>query len=86
MMIHLEAGTCNSGVGHDEIDDWAFDGSRAYTNNWTDYYRYQCPTCAEDFRFVSGLLQHIESLACQQELDGDIEDMLEDLEDCIRDY
>ena len=86
MLIHLEAGTCGSGVGRDEIDDWAFHYSRAYTNNWNDYYRYQCPTCRENFRFVSALLQHVESRACEQEIDGDIEVMLDELEDNVRWY
>ena len=86
MMIHLEAGTCKSGIGLDEVDECAFDSCRAYTNNWHDYYQYQCPTCGEDFRYVSALLQHIESQACEQDMDGDIEVMLDDLESSVRHY
>ncbi len=86
MMIHLEAGTCASGVGRDQIDEWAFYWDGMYTNQWNAHYRYKCPTCNENFRFVSALLQHVESQACGHRMDGCIGDMVDYLEDQIRDY
>ncbi len=78
MMLHLESGNCESGVDCDDIDDWVIDywGFKFgdYTNDWTDYYKFCCPSCDNEFRFVSGLLQHIASQACDMDLDEAIED------------
>ncbi|KEF57345.1 uncharacterized protein A1O9_05262, partial [Exophiala aquamarina CBS 119918] len=66
MMLHLESDTCPSGITLGDIDQWAFGcyQSRYYTNEWDDEYKYKCPTCGNEFEFVSGLFQHIESPSC----------------------
>lgn len=48
------------------IDRWAFEcyQSRAYTDDWDDDYRYRCPMCNNTFEYVSALLRHTESPAC----------------------
>jgi hypothetical protein len=78
MMLHLEAGTCQSGVRCNDIDEWTFDYWDPkfvnYTNDWSDYNKFRCPGCNNDFRFVSGLLQHIASQACGMDLDKAIAD------------
>ncbi|KIV84925.1 hypothetical protein PV11_00672 [Exophiala sideris] len=68
MMIHLESGTCQSGVDRNDIDTWVFDenGYGRYVNEWTNFWRYRCPTCSSDFRFASALLQHAASNHCDQ--------------------
>ena len=79
MMIHLEAGTCDSGVGVEEVNDWVFSHENEVIKDRYDYYKYRCPTCDVVFRFLSGLLQHVESQACAEVIDGCIEDVLDDL-------
>lgn len=68
MVLHLESGNCESGTELHDINTWVFDdfGCRQYTNQWTDYYQFCCPTCSNTFRYISGLMQHIESNACDQ--------------------
>lgn len=43
MLIHLEAGTCESGVDVADIDEWAFEDERESLNRWRDALRYRCP-------------------------------------------
>ncbi|KAK5241434.1 hypothetical protein LTR40_009953, partial [Exophiala xenobiotica] len=49
MMLHLEAGTCQSGVRCNDIDEWTFDYWDPkfvnYTNDWSDYNKFRCPGC-----------------------------------------
>ncbi|KAF2719023.1 hypothetical protein K431DRAFT_287054 [Polychaeton citri CBS 116435] len=81
ILIHLESGSCAGGVDRGWTDIWAFefDPSGPYINNWDSKYQYSCPTCGQDFRLLSGLLQHIESPACNQVYDGMIQRLLNHL-------
>jgi hypothetical protein len=82
MMIHLESGNCESGIDRYRLDRIAYDCyySEDYTNDWDDYYMYKCPDCQNGFRFLSGLFQHIESDACDQQLDAtSIADLVYDI-------
>ncbi|EXJ56719.1 hypothetical protein A1O7_07063 [Cladophialophora yegresii CBS 114405] len=81
MMIHLESGTCASGIDRDNIDNWVFESDPCYLygNWWEANYKYQCPGCGNDFRFVSGLCQHVATDAC----DWDPEETFEDIENAI---
>jgi hypothetical protein len=71
-MIHLESGTCESGADRDTLDSLAYEcyQSEEYINGWNEYYRYKCPDCENQFRYLSGLFQHVESDACNQQLNG----------------
>ncbi|KAL2810864.1 hypothetical protein BDW59DRAFT_66056 [Aspergillus cavernicola] len=69
MMLHLEAGTCHSGVDLDELNQLAFNCHQAqsYKSNNPDF-DFECPSCQTPFLFMSGLLQHAESDCCEEEL------------------
>ncbi|KAM0513749.1 hypothetical protein ACHAPE_007575 [Trichoderma viride] len=67
MVLHLEQGTCSSGVNLIDVNDYARD---CYTS---DQYLdcdgdYECPTCHKYFKYMSGLLQHAESDNCNETL------------------
>jgi hypothetical protein len=72
MMIHLESGTCESGVECGELDRLAYECYQRgkYINGWNEYYKYKCPDCENQFRYLSGLFQHVESDACNQQVEG----------------
>jgi hypothetical protein len=72
MMIHLESGTCECGIDREELDGIAHNcyWSAHYTKLCDDYYMYKCPDCQNGVRFLSALFQHIESDACNQEMDA----------------
>lgn len=64
MVLHLERGTCPSGANLETVNNAAelttdidiyMSGNSSYT--------YDCSSC-DSFRFMSGLLQHIESDRC----------------------
>jgi hypothetical protein len=78
MMIHLESGACASDVDRADVDQWIFEGDYCdgYLNDWDDHLKYTCPQCNRDFKLLSGLLQHVESNAC----DEDIDDVMADVE------
>jgi hypothetical protein len=65
MLIHLESGACLSEVTLDDIDSWALQYRQFnyYINSQAEN-RYSCPGCESKFRYLSGLLQHLESNAC----------------------
>ena len=70
MVLHLEAGTCDSGADSEWIDEVAFD---CYQSNWytcedNPEYDFECYTCNTPFRHMGGLLQHAESMACSGNL------------------
>ncbi|KAH7117329.1 hypothetical protein EDB81DRAFT_668295 [Dactylonectria macrodidyma] len=69
MVLHLEARTCTSGIGLEEITDLAFEcrQSRHYASENPDF-DFECPTCQTPFAYISGLLQHAESDCCDEEL------------------
>lgn len=67
MILHLEQGTCASGVDLIDVNDYAkacYTSDR-YLDNDGDYC---CPTCKKYCRFISGLLQHAESDKCDETL------------------
>lgn len=74
MMIHLESGTCESGVQQHDIDTWAFECSQRhhYTNAWNDDHKYRCPECNSDMPKVSAMFQHVESPACGADYQGSL--------------
>lgn len=69
MMLHMEAGTCGSGVNLDTITALAFecDQSQNYASTREDF-DFGCPACQIPFSYISGLLQHVESNSCCEEL------------------
>lgn len=69
MVLHLEAGYCESGANYETVDEIAFSCHKAdmYRSD-NPGYDYQCPTCDESFAYMSGLLQHAESNACQEDV------------------
>ena len=71
MVLHLEAGTCDSGVDSDRVNEIACEcyQSKKYTRNDDSGYDFECPTCSKPFTLMSGLLQHVESDNCDEELD-----------------
>lgn len=68
MVLHLERGTCASGADMNTVNDTA-----SVTMDIDVYmsvdskYTYECIAC-DPFRFISGLLQHIESDGCGDRL------------------
>lgn len=69
MLLHLEAGSCESGRDLDFVNDVASKcrQSDSYKSNNPDF-DFQCPTCKTLFSFMSGLLQHAESDACEEDV------------------
>ncbi len=71
MVLHLEAGTCESGVDNDWVAQVAFEchASQSFTSD-DDGYDFMCPTCQTPFLYVSGVLQHVESDCCDENFGG----------------
>jgi hypothetical protein len=70
MVLHLEAGSCESGADSYKVDDIAYDCYHAewyITEDGADM-DYECPSCDTGFYYMSGLLQHIESQVCDEKL------------------
>ena len=69
MVLHLEAASCESGADEDFVAEVAFAcyQSDRYVSKNPDF-DFQCPTCDTLFSFMSGLLQHAESDACEEHL------------------
>ena len=69
MVLHLEEGTCESQVEHEWVTETALEcyASRFYTSNDPDY-DFMCPDCETPFRYISGVLQHIESNSCEEDI------------------
>ncbi|KAL6900531.1 hypothetical protein GGI43DRAFT_52357 [Trichoderma evansii] len=67
MVLHLEEGTCNSGTNLQAINGFARD-CRKSDEYLDDDGDCKCPTCEKYFKFMSGLLQHVESDSCDETL------------------
>jgi len=77
MLIHLESGACPSEVTLDDIDSWA--AQYRQFNHYIDSQaenRYSCPGCENKFRYLSGLLQHLESNACRRTIKNALRGLL----------
>ncbi|KAF2258284.1 hypothetical protein CC78DRAFT_537915 [Lojkania enalia] len=80
MIIHLEAGTCPSGINAVELNNSAalcFQWKKyiinefvrdCMLNGYLDSLLYQCPTCFAKFGKLSSLFMHVESPSCSQTL------------------
>jgi hypothetical protein len=70
MVLHLEAGTCESGADSDRVTEIAFDchQSEKYACEDNSEFDFECPTCNTPFTWMSGLLQHVESDHCDERL------------------
>ncbi|KAL2174954.1 uncharacterized protein P884DRAFT_229550 [Thermothelomyces heterothallicus CBS 202.75] len=70
MVLHLEAGTCESGADCDRVTEIAFECflSGRYTCDDNLDFPFKCPTCDTPFSWISGLLQHVESDSCSEAL------------------
>lgn len=67
MFLHIETGGCAVEVDCDDIIDLAFECKHSFAYECsTDDFNFECPTCATPFQTVSGLLQHVESDACEE--------------------
>ena len=66
MVLHLEAGSCESGADCEWIVEVALEcyQSQWYTREDNPDFDFECPTCDTPFRYMSALLQHSESGAC----------------------
>jgi predicted RNA-binding Zn-ribbon protein involved in translation (DUF1610 family) len=66
MVLHLEAGFCSSGTTAGLVDHLARQcyQSGRYISDEEDY-DFKCPECKTVFLWMSGLLQHAESNACE---------------------
>lgn len=69
MLLHMETGGCEGGINLNFIDEVALGcyQSRMYTSDSTDF-GFQCPTCSTPFSYMSALLQHAESDACEEDI------------------
>lgn len=86
MIIHLEAGTCNSGTNLVRLNKLAaqcFQWKKYLLKDWrvellngeTTYREggeepFMCPRCEVEFGLLSGLFQHVWSSACMQGKNG----------------
>ena len=70
MVLHLEAGTCESGASSNDVYEIAFDCYQAqkYTCDDDPDFDFKCPTCETSFAFMSAVLQHVESDCCDETL------------------
>lgn len=82
MIIHLESGTCGSGIDILDLNESAamcYQWRHYIDEEYRDYmlerrnldleaYSFRCPTCETVFSKLSGLFQHIGSRACGQRL------------------
>lgn len=82
---HLEGATCESGTNSDHIRETVlrFDPRGTLTNHRDLVYPFRCPECGDSFRFVSGLLQHIERSSCAQHMNSDIWEILDVIQERI---
>ncbi|RAK98721.1 uncharacterized protein BO80DRAFT_386745 [Aspergillus ibericus CBS 121593] len=64
MLIHLEAGSCASGVTEGKIDRIAgeFHQNQKYTVFGDGWWLYKCPNCDKEFPKLSALYQHVEDM------------------------
>ncbi|KAB8071272.1 hypothetical protein BDV29DRAFT_179524 [Aspergillus leporis] len=72
VLLHLEAGTCVSGVDIEDVTQLAFDCNQA--EDYTSYnpdFDFKSPRCQTSFAFISGLLQHAESGCCDKLMERD---------------
>ena len=80
MMIHLENG-CNTSVGElDQLARQCYQWRKYVVPEFADYleysnaqsaspgrpYVFKCPTCDTRFKYLSALLQHVESDTCNE--------------------
>jgi predicted RNA-binding Zn-ribbon protein involved in translation (DUF1610 family) len=85
MVLHLEAGTCPSGIDEEcvvNVSKECLYSPDYLSDHW--YCDFQCPTCGENFVLMSALLQHCESFnGCDAELRAyySLWQFLEDLEE-----
>ncbi|KAI1086056.1 hypothetical protein F5B19DRAFT_487766 [Rostrohypoxylon terebratum] len=70
MMLHLETGNCESGTDEDYMTRMAFKCSESGKYICCDKpdFNFKCPTCDTPFSFISGVLQHIKSDYCDDDL------------------
>ena len=70
MLIHLESGSCPSGVDLPEINRLAYKcyQNKKYLNGTDVRYPFFCIQCASEFTKLSGLYQHAETRPNCQEL------------------
>ncbi|RTE83471.1 hypothetical protein BHE90_001922 [Fusarium euwallaceae] len=69
MVLHLEAGTCPSEADNQTVHQLAFECRQSQYYYCDDpEYDYECPTCETPFRYMSGLLQHVENGPCDEDL------------------
>ena len=67
MVLHLEGGSCASGTTSDDVDELAHECKHSYHYVSDDQnYDFECPDCRSEFSWMSGLLQHAESDACDE--------------------
>ena len=68
MILHLEYGGCNRDIDRERVTKVARECWRA--DEYTAWRRndFKCPVCDSQFRALPGLLQHVESDACDADL------------------
>jgi len=70
MVIHLESGNCERVLNLDDLSKEVYymprSLGRSILPGWLDDL-FCCPTCAKTFKSASGLLQHVDTLACEQD-------------------
>lgn len=88
MLIHLESGACSSRVDKEQIDWWMRNAysCRKYVRYGGLPLSYVCPGCDRDFNRLSGLLQHIESNSCQEDIDSAMLALRRELEPLVLDH
>ncbi|KAK2589667.1 hypothetical protein QQS21_012653 [Conoideocrella luteorostrata] len=70
MVLHWETGICTSGINDCLVDDLArtFFQGKQYVHDEPGELWYKCPTCQEECTYISALISHAESDACEENL------------------
>lgn len=61
MLIHLESGACESGIGKVDLQDMIH--SSQLSRRFVDDDEFICPECLRGFYTFSGVCQHVEASA-----------------------
>ncbi|KAH7353600.1 hypothetical protein B0T11DRAFT_287088 [Plectosphaerella cucumerina] len=87
LVLHFERNTCPGDMSMDWVDRTArecaeFLGNHVMLSPRGSGFPYKCPTCGCGAKYMSALLQHVESEACAEDIrDGPLTDFIRQCED-----
>ena len=84
MVLHLEAGNCESGIDYHDVDRMVNTSGvqcAEYHNFDLSDFRYHCPGCNAKFLYLSAFCQHMATDACKQPAEATFIDFKQALRD-----